>query len=140
MRAFRAAVALTWIALLAHFAQVGHFLLVPHEVGPDGRLRHVHGPSEAADTCDAHRSAAPGDDAEPASEDDRPDGDIPDEPADLCPIAPPGLANVGAGEAPRPRVEPAPEPAQIAVPPPPSPAIDRLTIAPKHSPPARSLS
>ena len=127
----RTSLALAAIALLAHLVQVGHFLGVAHEVGPDGQLRH---PVLAGGT--AHDDAADATERRPANPSPRDE----DDDGHGCPIAPPGLE--ACAEAAPTCVAPVPIDDAAAVP---RPAFepgddDVLAFAPKHSPPDRRQS
>lgn len=126
--------ALAWIALLAHLLQVGHFLGVAHEVGPDGQLRHA---TSAADPgCHAEGRCA----GDPARHPSKPSPSDDDEGGDRCPIAPPGLEPC-AGPALH-WLGPVPIDDAVVTPRPPIDPCedDVLAFAPKHSPPSSRQS
>ncbi len=124
---------LVWLALAAHFVQVAHFAAIPHELGPDGALHHVHR-TLAGDDQDGHRSRGHDDQhPTPAGDHDRDDGD-------RCPLLPPALDPCDPGDAlpllpsllPNTTIDRVPHDA--------SPPLAPLTLAPKHSPPVARVS
>jgi hypothetical protein len=118
---------LAYLAVLGHFAQVVHFLAVPHGIGTDGHLCHV--------VAESRHDVESGCRLESADRDSPEEGDGEDGDGHRCHLTLPSLDPCGdplTDRAPTPLIAVAPPTvrAQAA-----EPALAPLSLAPKHSPP-----